>query len=150
MVLGLINIGSITAFNDVISLSVSSLYASYILVEGLLLWRRCTGKIRSQHELSPDSSETSPLVWGPFRIPGIFGIINNAFSVIFGIIIFFFSFWPAATPVTAATMNYSVLMTAFVVMFAAFYYIVWARHHFKGPVVEVTPYSMSTTIAEVK
>lgn len=148
MVLGLINIGSLTAFNIIISLSVSSLYASYIIVEALLLWRRLTGKIRSQHEISPDSSETSPLVWGPFRIPGIFGIINNTFSVIFGIIIFFFSFFPYATPVEASTMNYSVLMTGFVVLFATFYYLVWARKNFKGPVVEVTPYSMSTTMAQ--
>ena len=139
MVLGLINIGSLTAFNDVVSLSVSSLYASYILVEALLLWRRSTGKIRPHHTDDTDG-QASPLVWGPFHIPGIFGIVNNAFSVGFGSIILFFSFWPTATPVVPATMNFSVLMTGFIVLFATFYYLVWARYNFKGPIVEVTPY----------
>ncbi|KAG6989781.1 amino acid polyamine transporter I protein [Physcia stellaris] len=38
--IGLINIGSATAFNAVISLGVSSLYASYVLTEAFLLWHR--------------------------------------------------------------------------------------------------------------
>ena len=42
-VIGLINIGSSAAFNDVISLSVTSLYTSYIITESFLLYRRCTG-----------------------------------------------------------------------------------------------------------
>ena len=53
MVLGLINIGSTTAFNSIISLSVSSLYASYILVEALLLWRRL-------HRCNPISTRIIP------------------------------------------------------------------------------------------
>ena len=151
MVLGLINIGSLTAFNDVVSLSVSALYTSYILVESLLLWRRCTGKIRSPHphthpELhNVEDSETSPLIWGPFHIPGICGVANNIVSVGFGVIILFFSFWPPATPVTPATMNFSVLMTGFIVLFASGYYLVWARHHFKGPIIEIMPYSEASS-----
>lgn len=35
--IGLINIGSAAAFNDVISVGVSSLYASYVLTEAFLL-----------------------------------------------------------------------------------------------------------------
>ena len=146
--IGLINLGSSTAFNDVISLSVSSLYASYIISEALLLWRRCTGAIRSPNSLSsitsPDSAgEANQLVWGPFHLPGIFGIAVNSFAIIFGLIIFFFSFWPVATPVDAAHMNFSVLMTGFVVLFAIVYYVVWARKSYKGPIVEVTPYSVT-------
>jgi len=141
-VIGLISIGSATAFNDVISLSVSSLYASYIITESLLLWRRCTGAIRSPNDTSHiDSGEANQLIWGPFHLPGIFGIIVNVFSVAFAMIIFFFSFWPVATPVVAATMNFSVLMTGSVVLFAVVYYIIVARHTYIGPIVEVTPYS---------
>ena len=66
----------------------------------------------------------------------------NAFAVVFGIIIFFFSFWPVATPVEAKDMNFSVLMTGSVVLFAVLYYVVWARKTYEGPVVEVTPLSM--------
>lgn len=75
-------------------------------------------------------------------MPGIFGIAVNAFSVVFGIIIFFFSFWPVATPVTAPHMNFSVLMTGSVVLFAIVYYVLVAKKTYKGPIVEVTPYQM--------
>lgn len=137
--IGLISLGSATAFNDVISLSVSSLYASYVITESLLLWRRCTGAIRLPGDANHiNSGEPNQLIWGPFHLPGIFGIVVNVFSVAFGLIIFFFSFWPVATPVTAAHMNFSVLMTGSVVLFAVIYYLVWARHTYKGPIVEVT------------
>ncbi|KAL8947412.1 MAG: hypothetical protein Q9222_006301 [Ikaeria aurantiellina] len=138
--IGLINLGSSAAFNDVISLSVSSLYASYLISETLLLWRRCTGAISPRLHPS-ESAETNALSWGPFHLPGVFGIAVNAFSVIFGLIIFFFSFWPVATPVTPATMNFSVLMTGSVTLFAILWYVVKARHVYKGPIVEVTPFA---------
>ena len=140
--IGLINIGSSAAFNDVVSLGVSSLYASYVITESLLLWRRCTGAIRKATDVANDTGEANQLVWGPFRLPGIFGILVNAFAVGFAIIIFFFSFWPVTTPVTAAHMNFSVLMTGSVVLFAVLYYVVWARKTYEGPIVEVTPLSM--------
>lgn len=140
--IGLINIGSSAAFNDVVSLSVSSLYASYIITESLLLWRRCTGAIHTVSDVANDTGEANQLLWGPFRLPSIFGILVNAFAVVFGIIIFFFSFWPVATPVTPESMNFSVLMTGSVVLFAVLYYVVWARKMYEGPVVEVTPLSM--------
>jgi len=142
--IGLINLGSSAAFNDVISLSVSSLYASYVITESFLFYRRVTGGIKSRNDIN-DTSEPGQLVWGPFHLPGIFGIAVNLFAVCFGIIIFFFSFFPTATPVKAASMNYSVLMTGSVVLFAVFYYIVWAKKEYKGPIVEVTPYGMEET-----
>lgn len=141
--IGLINIGSSTAFNDVISLGVSSLYASYVISESLLLWRRCTGAIRSPHDPGHNTGEANQLVWGPFHLPGIFGILVNGFAVCFGIIIVFFSFFPVATPVQAATMNYSSLMTGSVVLFAIAYYVIWARKTYNGPIVETTPYAMT-------
>lgn len=140
--IGLINFGSSAAFNDVVSLGVSSLYASYVITESLLLWRRCTGAIRKATDVESDTGEANQLVWGPFHLRGLFGILLNAFAVVFGIIIFFFSFWAVATPVEAKTMNFSVLMTGSVILFAVFYYVVWARKMYEGPVVEVTPLSM--------
>ncbi|KAL8782269.1 MAG: hypothetical protein Q9213_005543 [Squamulea squamosa] len=149
---GLINIGSSTAFNAVISLSVSTLYASYIITESLLLWRRCTGAIRpyQKHPFPINTADdgennaSNQLIWGPFHLPGIIGIAVNMFAVAFGIIIFFFSFWPVATPVTPATMNYSVVMTAAVVIFAILYYIIYARNVYTGPIVEVTPWESAS------
>ncbi|KAL8660852.1 MAG: hypothetical protein Q9202_006135 [Teloschistes flavicans] len=138
--IGLINIGSAAAFNDVISLSVTSLYASYIITESFLLYHRCTNRIRSRSSLD-DTSDPSQLIWGPFHLPGIFGIAVNAFAVAFGIIIFVFSFFPASYHPAPDTMNYSVLMTAAVVLFSVVYYVVWARREFKGPVVETGAWS---------
>ena len=134
--IGLINIGSSAAFNDVISLSVSSLYASYILIESMFLYRRCTGGIQPRN--SDESVAPGTLTWGPFHLPGAFGIAVNLFSVLFGIIIFVFSFFPVATPVTPQTMNFSSLMLGSVILFASLYYVLWGRKEFVGPIMEDT------------
>ncbi|KAL8703403.1 MAG: hypothetical protein Q9201_003406 [Fulgogasparrea decipioides] len=144
-VVGLINIGSAAAFNDVISLSVSSLYLPYIITETFLLYHRCTGGIRSRSSFD-DTSEPNVLIWGPFHLPGIFGIAVNLFAVCFGIIIFVFSFFPAYNHPGAEFMNYSVLMTFAVGIFALIYYLVWARRDFNGPIVEVTPYAAAQSV----
>ena len=41
-------------------------------------------------------------------------------------------------------MNWACLITAAVVGFAVAYYLVYARKVFKGPVVEVEPFQLST------
>lgn len=148
--IGLINIGSAAAFNDVISLSVSSLYASYILTESFLLYHRLTGGIKSARSGMDETTEANQLIWGPFHLRGVFGIAVNAFAVGFGIIILFFSFWPVATPVAPDTMNYSVLMTGSVIIFAILYYVLYARRVYKGPIVEVTPYQLEQNVATDK
>ncbi|KAL9013793.1 MAG: hypothetical protein Q9173_001537 [Seirophora scorigena] len=145
-VIGLINIGSTVAFNIVISLSVASLYASYIITESFLLYRRCTGSIRSRNSLD-DTTEPGVLVWGPFHLRGIFGIAVNVFAVCFGIIIFVFSFFPVSYRPGADGMNYSVVMTPAVAVFSVLYYVIWARKEFKGPIVEVTAYARPPVMA---
>lgn len=77
------------------------------------------------------------LVWGPWHIPGVWGIMNNVFACIYLIIVFFFSFWPPGTPVGPETMNYSILVTSVVAAFSVIYYLVWARREYDGPVVEL-------------
>ncbi|KAL8670646.1 MAG: hypothetical protein Q9168_004825 [Polycauliona sp. 1 TL-2023] len=142
------------AFNAIISLSVSSLYASYIITETLLLYRRCTGFIlphqgRDSSLSSFSTSISSQLTWGPFHLPGVFGIAVNIFAVAFGIIIFIFSFFPVATPVTPATMNYSIVMTGAVAVIAVGYYIIYARKVYTGPVVEVSLAGGEATVDEI-
>lgn len=134
----LINIGSSTAFNDVVSLVVSCFYASYLIVCGLLLYRRVTGTIKCIRIEDPQPpAEDAEVIWGPWHVPGILGISNNMFACAYLVILPFFSFWPAETPTSAATMNYSVLVTGFVFCFSILYYIVWARKFFSGPIVEI-------------
>ena len=119
-----------------VSLGVSGLYASYVITELLLLYRRIIGAIRLPVQGDYGASEMDELVWGPFRLPGLSGILVNAFAVLFGIIIFFFSFWPVTSIVEPATMNYSSLMTGSVVIAAVVYYAIWARHTYEGPLFE--------------
>ncbi|KAL8794912.1 MAG: hypothetical protein Q9182_007583 [Xanthomendoza sp. 2 TL-2023] len=160
--LALIYIGSSTVFEDVVSLSTSGLYASYFIPCSLLLWRRTTGKIRPYLSAGPEGDETNGqtaaaqaigisisedsqadsdvaqplLMWGPWRIPGVLGIINNGFACMYILFVLFWSFWPPATPATPETMNYSVLMTGFVVLFSIVYYYVYGKSQYMGPLIE--------------
>ncbi|KAL8896390.1 MAG: hypothetical protein Q9192_003116 [Flavoplaca navasiana] len=146
--LALINIGSATAFNGVISLTISGLYSSYLLAAGLLLYRRCTGSITipTTYEANPKivtEGETVSgqgvinLTWGPFRFPGPLGIVINVVGCVYMVIVVFFSFWPPVREVDASTMNYSILVTGFWILFSVVYYFAYARRVYKGPLMEI-------------
>lgn len=130
------NIGSAVAFNDVVSLTINSLYSTYLISCGLFLWLRCTGFIKSPSE-RVDMHGTVGVSWGLFRILGVFGIAVNITACVYSIVILFFSFWPPATPTTAATMNYSVLMMGAVLLFSVLYYLLYAHKIYTGPIVEI-------------
>ena len=132
--LALINIGSSVAFNDVISLTVSGLYSSYLICCALLLWRRCTGAIGGS---SRNAAGKLGLRWGPFRVPGLWGIANNVVACLFMVLIIFFSFWPPVTPSTAVSMNYSVLVFGAAILFSIAYYFTVAHKTYVGPLIEV-------------
>lgn len=138
--LGLINIGSASAFNNIVSISISGLYSSYLIAAALLLYRRCTSgfSIPDASEL-PALANTSgrELVWGPWHLPGAWGIANNTLSCVYLVVIWFFSFWPPGTPATAQTMNYSPLVTGAVFLFSVVYYYFWAHKEYQGPIVEM-------------
>ena len=138
-VLALIVLGSSTAFNDIVSLSVVGLFGSYFIVAVLLLWRRLRGDIK----LYPSSGDVltnvpgKELTWGPWRIPGVLGIMTNSFAIVYLIIIFFFSLWPPMNHPTAATMNYSSLMFGGTMIFSVLYYFFRARYVYTGPVIQI-------------
>jgi hypothetical protein len=137
--LGLINIGSDIALNDILSMAISGLYLSYLAVGSLLLYRRIRGQIHTSSECEDMTVNVpnAPLVWGPFRVPGVLGIAINSFAVAYMTIVIFFSFWPTTPVVDYKTMNYSVVATFGTVIIAVLYYVVRARHVYQGPVVEV-------------
>jgi choline transport protein len=149
--LGLIPLGSSTAFNDLLSLSTSGLYLSYIICCILLLYRRCTGGIlemtdyrnrNSSGILSEEDKQImntagAKLVWGPFHLKGIFGIAINSFSIIYILITTFFSFWPPTAQVTVSTMNYSAVGTVGVMFVSVVYYFVRANKVYEGPIIEI-------------
>ncbi|RDW81570.1 putative GABA permease [Aspergillus mulundensis] len=149
VLLALIPIGSAVAFNDLCAMSISGLYLSYILVAGLLLWRRLTNEISvpavSLLASDVDSVAEEPvntigakLVWGPFHVPGIWGVLINIFAIIYALIAVFFSFWPTYSSVTLETMNFSVVGTVSVILLSVLYYFVRARHVYTGPIIETS------------
>lgn len=136
IILDLIDLGSSIVLNDLMSLSVNSMYGSYFVSASLLLWRRCAGDIVDDRRETCITANSIRLSWGPWRIPGILGIINNAFACVWMVVVLFFTSWPPATPVTASTMNYSIFVTFVVAIVSTIYYIIWARKSYHGPVVE--------------
>lgn len=198
--LTLIYIGSDTAFNDVISLTITGFYSSYFLPAAFLLYNRVKGRIQPHNQQTPglpvesddmsddnavkvpisngdsissvprkneaagadddDIKKTAytdaesstyppavnqdrrfsiaeaPLVWGPFHLPGWFGIINNAYACLYMIFVIFWSVWPPATPVNYQTMNYSVVVTGGVIIFSVIWYYIRGHKEYKGPIVD--------------
>lgn len=140
ILLSLISIGSRVALNDVLSLTVASLFLSYFTCCSLLHWRRCTGGITDRkltNRYTANLPQSSQLLWGAFHIPGIWGIAINISGCTFLVIIIFFSFWPPRTPVAPSTMNYSVLVVGLVVILSAANYVIWAHKAYTGPVDEI-------------
>jgi len=160
----LIFIGSsYVKFSDVISLTITGFYGSYFLPCAFLLYHRVKGDIlpyRSQFPQGPEqwalADETldrNPeiqatldidnefselrLVWGPWRLPGVFGIINNAYACVYMIFVIFWSVWPSTTPVFSNTMNYSIVVTGGVMILSSVWYVVRGNQEYSGPVDEI-------------
>ena len=140
--LALIILGSATAFNDVVSLCIAALFSSYLISVVLLLWRRIRGDIKEDDAIVPASQNAGDvasfaLTWGPWRIKGWLGTANNALACVYLTVILFFSFWPAYNNPSPSEMNYSVLMLGATVIFSVAYYLLYARKHYRGPLIEV-------------
>ena len=121
ILLSLINIGSTTAFNAIVSLGTASLLSSYIVSITCIIIKRW------RHERLP------PKRWGLGR----YGMAINIVSVAYLIIFFVFCFFPVATPVTASTMNWNILIYGVVLSFAICYFFVRGRFVYSGPVIYV-------------
>ena len=137
--LSLILIGSILAFNIIVSLTVACLYLSYLFAISLILYRRCTGSISDSSDSPALITNTagSRLVWGPWRFKGAFGIFINVCACLYLILILFFSFWPTYVPIAATDMNYSSVLMVGTIVFSIFYYLAFARKHYEGPIIEI-------------
>lgn len=163
--LTLIYIGSATAFNDVVSLTITGFYGSYFIPAAMLLYHRIKGNVlpfgtepdtpatetridpdkkpsNNTEQASQDSVEevvNARLVWGPWRVPGILGIINNAYACVYMIFVIFWSVWPPDYHVTPSTMNYSIVVTAGVMILSAIWYFIpkiGGKTTFKGPLID--------------
>ena len=142
LVLGLVALGSKTAFDITVSMGLGAFCCSYFISSSLLLFRRLKGDIvHPVDEALTASTESIPdkpkLVWDPWRLNKWIGIANNVFAVGYVTIAGFFSFWPTTSTVTAKEMNWSSVILGGVMLIAGAYYLFSARMNYKGPVVGV-------------
>lgn len=119
VVLSLINIGSATAFNAIISLQVVALMLSYTISIGSILYRRINNP-----ELLPNAR------WSL----GKWGIFVNSVSVIYSTFGFFWCFWPNETPVNTQSFNWSSVIFLGIVVCCVVMYVVKGRFVYDGPV----------------
>lgn len=119
--LSLINIGSATVFNAIVSLTVAGFFGSYLIPFNLFLYTR----MRHPEKLVP----------GPWTL-GRYGVAVNGFAILWSILVMFFSFWPTSVPVAAATMNWSCVLWSAVMLFAVAFWFIHGKKVYKGPVVE--------------
>ena len=120
-VLGLINIGSSTAFNAVISIPVIGQYSSYVLPIVLMVMRRFSKK---------------HIPFGPWTL-GRLGLPINCFSIVFCSFAIIFMVFPPYRPVSAANMNYASAVYGVVITIGAVFWLTTGRHVYKGPIREV-------------
>ena len=121
LLLGLINIGSSTAFNAMTSMALIGHYTSYLMPIGLLLIRRLGNK---------------HVPWGPFRL-GRWGLLVNLFSVFYSALLIVFMVFPPYQPVTARNMNYASAVFGFVMLLSFILWFMYGKKVYRGPVREV-------------
>ncbi|KAL8924240.1 MAG: hypothetical protein Q9172_002780 [Xanthocarpia lactea] len=117
----LINIGSTTALNAMVSLCVAAGLSSYYISIGCVVWKRLVG------------APLPPRRWSLGR----YGLAINITSLCFLTPIWLFTFWPPVTPVEPSTMNWAVVMYGGIVIWSLVYYSIWGRHAYSGPVTVV-------------
>ena len=122
ILLSLINLGSSAAFNAIISLQVVSLLLTYFTSIACVLHRRLY-----HPEILPRAR------WGLGR----YGVAVNVGALLYTGFIFFWAFWPNATPVDASSFNWSVAIFMAVVIVSLTMYWTKGRKAFDGPVVLV-------------
>jgi choline transport protein len=129
--LSLINIGSTTAFNALISLTTLGFYFSYAIPTVMFAIRRY--------------SVSNPIRFGPWTM-GRIGLAVNILAICFCIFLIIFLPFPPYLPVTGTNMNYASPVFAAVMIFATLNYIVRARKKFTGPIKEISSETSSEEV----
>jgi choline transport protein len=131
--LSLINIGSSTAFNALISLTTLGFYFSYAIPILMFALRR--------FDIS------NPIVFGPWTM-GKLGLPVNILAIAFCVFLIIFLPFPSMLPVTGTNMNYASPVFIAVMLFALVNYLIRARKRFVGPIKEVGSEASSEVVRE--
>ena len=118
--LTLIEIGSTTAFNALVSLVIAGMFGSYTVPIVLVLIKRLRGET---------------IKTGPWHL-GRWGLPINILAIIFCTISIVFSFFPPFLPVTSENMNWSIVVFSGAMAFGLGYYFLRARKVYRGPIVD--------------
>ena len=121
MLLGLVNIGSSTAFNALTSLALIGHYTSYLMPITLLVVRRFGAK---------------EIPFGPFTL-GKWGLPINLFAIAYSGLLVVIMVFPPYQPLTAENMNYSSLIFGSVLLTSFILWFVYGKRVYGGPVREV-------------
>jgi len=116
MLLGLINLGSSSAFTAFVSVGVIALALSYAMPIGISLWYGREQVLKAR--------------WNCGRIVGPIVNVIALLWIAFELILFSM---PTALPVTDVTMNYASVVFVGFMAISAFWYGVYARTSYKGP-----------------
>ncbi|UNI24983.1 hypothetical protein JDV02_010695 [Purpureocillium takamizusanense] len=120
--LALIYLGSPVAFYAFTSLNIVALLQCYNISIGCVLWRRI------RHPTTLPKARFSL---------GKLGIPINIAAIVYSSWAFFWCFWPQYYPITAANFNWSSVIFTSVLLGSLFYYFIWGRWKYVGPVVRV-------------
>jgi amino acid transporter len=120
--LSLINIGSETAFNAIISLNVAALMYTYIISISCVIYRK---------------------IWHPNTLPprrwdmGRWGLSVNIIGLLYCCFALFWSLWPSDVHITLENFNWSVVIFLGVFFISLGMYFVKGRREYVGPSVIV-------------
>ncbi|CAK8573989.1 unnamed protein product [Lathyrus sativus] len=114
--MALTSLGSIVAFEAMVSIAVIDLYIAYALP----IFFRVTLARKS-------------FVSGPFNL-GRYGIIVGWIAVIWVVIISILFSLPVSYPITIETLNYTPVALGCLIILVVSYWLVSGRHWFKGPI----------------
>ncbi|EKM57693.1 uncharacterized protein PHACADRAFT_88705 [Phanerochaete carnosa HHB-10118-sp] len=132
-VLSLINIGSTTAFNALLSVGVIALMATYSISIACVLLKRLRGEPLA-HARWTFIKDGASGHGGSF---GRYGVVVNGIGLAFSLWSFFWSFWPPVKHVQPVSMNWAVVIFGGIMGLAAVTYIVHAHRVYDGPVAKV-------------
>jgi choline transport protein len=128
MLLGLIYLGSSTAFNAVLSMAILGMYASYFspIFFMLIYGRRSSAQV------------VRGLGAGMFNLGSRWGPVINVIALSWLILAMVFSTFPTVEPVTPDNMNYCIVVTmGWMFIGGVYYYLLGGKRRFAGPVVEL-------------
>lgn len=128
MLLGLIYLGSSTAFNAVLSMAILGMYASYFspIFFMLIYGGRSSAQV------------VRGVGAGMFHLGSRCGAVINVIALLWLILAMVFSTFPTVEPVTPENMNYCVVVTmGWMLIGGVYYYLLGGKRRFTGPVVEL-------------